>query len=213
MCSLGGGIVRGRILPGRRSLLVGSVQEIEIDIVGSQPLQASLHLLCQDFPREDERFARLSGCRRLGGDDRLTPAFGEPLTQGGLRSAPSVGFGRVKEIDADVQTIADQLVSLSVISSAAEMAPKGCPLAHSGHVQISMTELDQMGGSAADRIDRRCGVLAARQIPQPGGPCGSSASLQEMSSIAIDGRRNEKPGMIRHIKGPHSKVGWWCSHQ
>ena len=129
---------------GGRSHLVGAVQQVNVDVVGVQAFEAGFALLGQDLPGEAQGFPAGGSWRSLGGDHHLAAPSGDAVPQCGFGSSHAVAFGGVEEVDADVDAVPDQLVSLGIPALTAEVAPEGRALAVPGDVEVGVAELHQV---------------------------------------------------------------------
>ena len=164
------------------SELVGAVQQVEIDVVGLQAIEAGFALLGQDLLGEDQGLPVGAACSGLGGDHHLAAPSGDSVPQCSLGSSVPVGFGGVEEVDAEVDTVPNQLVSLCIPSLAAEMAPEGRALAVPGDPEVGVAELHQVRG-AAGGFGRCWRLLATGQRGQHHRAGSRPAGLEEGPAI------------------------------
>ena len=186
---------------GGRSHLVGAVQQVNVDVVGVQAFEAGFGFLGQDLLGETQGLPAGGSRRGLGGDHHLAAQSGDAVPQCGFGSSHSVAFGGVEEVDADIDAVPYQLVSLGIPALAAEMAPEGRALAVPGDVEVGVAELHQVRGTA-DGFGRRWRLLATGQWSQHHGAGSRSTGLEEGPAIGrgVDGLG--KQGTLGHCGLP-----------
>ena len=177
------------------------MQQVEIDVVGVQALEAGFGFLGQDLLGEAQGLPTGGGWRGLGGDHHLAASSGDAVPQCGFGPSHAIAFGGVEEVDADIDAVPNKLVSLDVPAFAAEMAPEGRALAEPGDVEVGVAELHQVRGTAGG-LGRRWRLLATGQWSQHHGAGSRSTGLEEGPAIGRGVDVLGKQGTLGHCGLP-----------
>ena len=129
----------------RRCFVVRLVEQIEIEVVGTEPPEAALGLLQEKVVREPRRSCGFAFvCGHVGRHDfcaehdAVAVAPYRPAERR-FGVAPAVGHCRVVEVDALRQAVAQDLLTARLVTDTREVA-KGGTLAHARDVQVGAPE-------------------------------------------------------------------------
>ena len=177
------------------------MQQVNVNVVGVQAFEAGFGFLGQDLLGEAQGLPTGGSWRGFGGDHHLAAPSGHAVPQCGFGPSHAVAFGGVEEVDADVDAVPYQLVSLDVPALTAEMPPEGRALAEPGDVEVGVAELHQVRGTACG-FGRRWRLLATGQWSQHYGAGSRSTGFEEGPAIGLGVDVLGKQGTLGHCGLP-----------